>query len=412
MIQRRNAFRHLITETSSCDIKHRSVATTYALGEDIVSTLLEENIAIRLLRLLEDEDQDVRTPSPAEGRLLRCNQIRTSVYTKLPTILPKCNSASRETAVSIVVRNLKKSLSTCTWSSEDESRAIHRAAMYLVRTYPQDFFSEVFPDSNGPHQDPMKWLAENYDQLRAEVFSDPRSGKLAGDEMTKMMTLCAGRVVENFDMLIESLVCAKEVLETWKGMVQVPSEAGLTMLGMWLRAPLPPLSAYRRFHGSVRVQKQRVQHIRPLSIEKIATSIKEEEEVNHMPRTVGDRTRTPRSPEDTFVPASTMAEKRNPKKRSPNFKTHSDHLVGSVTTQSLKRTRWNDNYISSNSGAHFTYENTSISYRNSRVDREKPYNHYNSTSRRGSHYSSRRTSGFSYIDDYRNNRRRSSANHG
>lgn len=134
-----------------------------------------------------------------------------------------------------MVQNLRKSLATCTWSSPSEAKAIQGSALYLAGHHPAAFFNEIFPDATGTHHDPLKWLSENYSTLKTTTFIEHPE---AEEELIRVMERCGSGVVEGMDKCIRALECSVGILEIWKGLVRVPGEVGIALLGTWLgRSP-------------------------------------------------------------------------------------------------------------------------------------------------------------------------------
>ena len=131
----------------------------------------------------------------------------------------------------MVVQNLRKSLATCTWSSPSEAKAIQGSAIYLAGHHPTAFFNEIFPDGTGTHHDPLKWLSENYSTLKTTTFIEHPE---AGEELIRVMEKCGSGVAEGMDKCIRALECSVGILEIWKGLVRVPGEVGIALLGTWL----------------------------------------------------------------------------------------------------------------------------------------------------------------------------------
>lgn len=146
-----------------------------------------------------------------------------------------------------MVQNLRKSLATCTWSSPSEAQAIQSSALYLAGHHPAAFFNEIFPDATGTHHDPLKWLSENYSTLKTTTFIEYPE---AGEELIRVMEKCGGGVVEGMDKCIRALECSVGILEIWKGLVRVPGEVGIALLGTWLGGSPREFLGYGRTRSS------------------------------------------------------------------------------------------------------------------------------------------------------------------
>ncbi|RPB23725.1 hypothetical protein L211DRAFT_217482 [Terfezia boudieri ATCC MYA-4762] len=186
--------------------------TTDVMESDILDKK-EEIFA--LLKLLQHQDENVRTLA----------------FDQLPFLIPRCPLPALDYAISVVVQNLRKSLASCTWSSPSEAKAIQGSAFYLAGRHPGVFFNEIFPDATGTHHDPLKWLSENYSTLKTTTFIEHPK---AEEELIRVMEKCGTRVAEEMNKCIGALECSVGILEIWKGLVRVPGEVGIALLGTWL----------------------------------------------------------------------------------------------------------------------------------------------------------------------------------
>ncbi|KAF8443402.1 hypothetical protein BGX38DRAFT_1200661 [Terfezia claveryi] len=217
MSERKDAFRQLLRETDGKAYNRRELAATFLLTVDVLeSDILDKKEEIfALLKLLQHQDENVRTLA----------------FDQLPFLIPRCIPSALDYAISVVVQNLRKSLATCTWSSPSEAKAIQGSALYLAGRHPGVFFNEIFPDATGTHHDPLKWLSENYSTLKTTTFIEHPE---AEEELIRVMEKCGSRVAEEINKCIGALECSVGILEIWKGLVRVPGDVGIALLGTWL----------------------------------------------------------------------------------------------------------------------------------------------------------------------------------
>ncbi|KAF8427557.1 hypothetical protein EV426DRAFT_640789 [Tirmania nivea] len=214
---RKDAFKQLLKESDGKAYNQRELAATFLLTTNVLeSNILDEKDEIfALLRLLQHQDENVRTLA----------------FNQLSFLIPRCPPSAIDYTVSVVAQNLRKSLAACTWSSPSEAEAIQNSALYLAGHYPAAFFNEIFPDATGTHHAPLKWLSENYSTLKTTTFVEHPE---AGEELIRVMEKCGSGVAEGIGKCIRALECSVGILEIWKGLVRVPGEVGIALLGTWL----------------------------------------------------------------------------------------------------------------------------------------------------------------------------------
>lgn len=107
---------------------------------------------------------------------------------------------------------------------------VHLTALYLVKHHPENFFGSLFSSTN-IERGSLRWVVRSYPQLKSEVFPDyPR----VEEELTKHLNIASVRLNEAVSKAIaalDALGSIKPVLEMWSGLLKVPGEAGVVIVG-------------------------------------------------------------------------------------------------------------------------------------------------------------------------------------